>query len=674
MKKTTLVLSALSLAFAANAQRQGDAGLPKAESVRTMMDPTERVQTLRPAVINSGAENIIWSEDFANGIPATWQNIDALSSGSGLWEYRGATGNQPATVGSRGAYANAATIITSATAANGFVIFDSDYLDNNGIAGNFGGGVAPSPHQSLLVTDVIDLSSETNVDLTFTQYYRRFAGPGGSQAVVATYVDLSTDGGVTWPHTLTYNTGVSVNAATGLGDVQARDVTALVAGQSNVKIRFRFDGDYYFWMVDDIQLSSVPKFRLEFTALPNGAPIFDLLYGPDAGLSGRYGQMSSDQKDRDITFDCNAISTGTNPVYNAKLQMVILRNGSPLTTIDGPTYSSPWGGAGLINDTLTYDELNTTAAPFRTNGLGTYEYFYRVIADTNMAGTGSPISIQSDTSQIIQTDSTLALDAGLGFNAIGSTEWGESGAFAVRMDLVNGPSTTNAFGFSVRLANTATRPTVPGGFMVLDVYDSSSFIDFTAGFDINNQLYSTQKTVTQADVTAGFIRFNLTSMPALQRTATNNSYFFVVSLFSNQGANPIHIINDQSFPQSGAAKMMYITDQGRWFTGYSNSRGFNSPLARLHLHPSIGLSEINAADVNLYPNPTNGVLNITMDKDFGVFDVRILDISGREVSRSSFESTFGSASTIDMSGLNRGLYFVEIANDSRRGTFKVSVE
>ena len=51
-------------------------------------------------------------------------------------------------IGSKGAYAGTQDPIASPTAANGFMIFDSDYLDNDGVAGDFGSGNSPTPHQS----------------------------------------------------------------------------------------------------------------------------------------------------------------------------------------------------------------------------------------------------------------------------------------------------------------------------------------------------------------------------------------------------------------------------------------------------------------------------------------------------------------------------------------------
>ena len=73
-----------------------------------------------------------WSEDFQSGIPTTWTNSTAP------WAYRG-PGTPPGPgVGSQGAYASNSTPIASPTANNGFIIFDSDYYDNNGVAGAFG--------------------------------------------------------------------------------------------------------------------------------------------------------------------------------------------------------------------------------------------------------------------------------------------------------------------------------------------------------------------------------------------------------------------------------------------------------------------------------------------------------------------------------------------------------
>ena len=74
--------------------------------------------------------------------------------------------------------------ISSPTANNGFLIFDSDYYDNNGVAGAFGTGNYPTPHNGELLTEMIDLSSYSDVTLKMNSYFRTYAG----QAFIDFYV------------------------------------------------------------------------------------------------------------------------------------------------------------------------------------------------------------------------------------------------------------------------------------------------------------------------------------------------------------------------------------------------------------------------------------------------------------------------------------------------------
>ena len=75
----------------------------------------------------------IWSEDFQNGIPSDWSNTESGNIAS--WEYRGPSTTPDLTIGSRGS----CTInfigeaIQSTTSSNGFIIFDSNYWDNDAL-------------------------------------------------------------------------------------------------------------------------------------------------------------------------------------------------------------------------------------------------------------------------------------------------------------------------------------------------------------------------------------------------------------------------------------------------------------------------------------------------------------------------------------------------------------
>jgi hypothetical protein len=66
----------------------------------------------------------------------------------------------------------------------------------------------------------------------------------------------------------------------------------------------------------------------------------------------------------------------------------------------------------------------------------------------------------------------------------------------------------------------------------------------------------------------------------------------------------------------------------------------------------------------LYPNPTNGNLNINVHQNvLSPIAIRIMDISGKEVYT---QTTDELANSIDLTFLNQGIYFVEVTLDGTR--------
>lgn len=74
--------------------------------------------------------------------------------------------------------------------------------------------------------------------------------------------------------------------------------------------------------------------------------------------------------------------------------------------------------------------------------------------------------------------------------------------------------------------------------------------------------------------------------------------------------------------------------------------------------------------INVYPNPTSGMLNISNDYD-QLFNVVVRDISGRQVAYQTNQSKF---SYIDMSSLGRGLYLIEVVSSAQQRYYKVIKE
>ncbi|MBL7942483.1 MAG: hypothetical protein JNM00_06940, partial [Flavobacteriales bacterium] len=184
----------------------------------------------------------IYNFDFADGIPGDWEN--ASSSGISHWEYRGPGTTPDNTVCSQGSCSAGSVPIASLTQDNGFVIFDSNYWDDDDdVCGGLGTGQDPAPHTAWLTTSTLDFTGYTTLVLTFQQQFKHY--------ITSTKVQVSNDNGATWNDVLT-NSGVFSPAA----EWKTVNITSLAANQNDVKIRFLFSGTYYWWLLDDIVVYS----------------------------------------------------------------------------------------------------------------------------------------------------------------------------------------------------------------------------------------------------------------------------------------------------------------------------------------------------------------------------------------------------------------------------------
>ncbi|NQX90990.1 MAG: hypothetical protein HRT74_02425, partial [Flavobacteriales bacterium] len=248
MKKATLlVLSILmfGIGYAQNAV--------ELSSIQEAPGTIVRERTQDP--INFQRDEEIWSEDFDDGIPSNWEA--SVDPSPAAWEYRGSDTSPDNSIGTRGSCIQegleGGAPILSPSLDNGFVIFDSNYWDDEvGPCGSFGTGQAPGPHHATLTTPTIDLSAYDNIGLSFYQYHKNFDA--------TTTVEASIDGGewiVIWQNDIPDNNGESA-----LDEFERKNVSSFIGGEEDVRLRFVFDGNYYFWMLDDITLFELNEYIL----------------------------------------------------------------------------------------------------------------------------------------------------------------------------------------------------------------------------------------------------------------------------------------------------------------------------------------------------------------------------------------------------------------------------
>lgn len=207
----------------------------------------------------------LFAETFSRGLAGDPGNGNWNVAGNAAWEYRGPSTTPDVSVGSRGALVGNRGPIQSPTAANGFMIFDSDYLDNNGDSNAMGQGNSPTPHLGIIESPTVNFSGYPSLFLDMRSYFRRFQG--------TCYMVFSIDNGLTWGDTLhIYDADFTVNSSTAPDARVLMPLPPSVPDNPQVKVRIVFDGvtesnangsGYYFWMIDDLYFVEAPRNELE---------------------------------------------------------------------------------------------------------------------------------------------------------------------------------------------------------------------------------------------------------------------------------------------------------------------------------------------------------------------------------------------------------------------------
>ena len=75
-------------------------------------------------------------------------------------------------------------------------------------------------------------------------------------------------------------------------------------------------------------------------------------------------------------------------------------------------------------------------------------------------------------------------------------------------------------------------------------------------------------------------------------------------------------------------------------------------------------------NLSVYPNPTQGMVTIMVDDAFG-FEYQVFDFTGKTI---MIDKTQDRATTLDLSGLSKGVYFISVMTEAKRLTQKVIVQ
>ncbi len=637
----------------------------QAQSLRPSYVPALKSAQENPAngpVTTVGVENtVLFSEEFGSGL-GSWQslgfstmNTTSTPDTTGVWEYRGTSTVPTRATGSRGAYGSAAPL-ASPTTANGFVVFDSDWLDNAGTAGAFGSGVYPSPHRGMLVSPTINLTGQSFVNLEFYQYYRRFAGPGAVQTVPATYVLFSTNGGTTWSDTIMLNSNIAVNAATTNPAVVRVNVSPYIGNSANAKIAFLFNGDYYVWMIDDVKLTEIPNNDLAITStvmLPDTAN----------GRTIEYGTLPIQNK-TPLTFQARVRNNGKVAQPNVRLNVTVA---DTLTSTFFTGASAQIASLAAFTDTL----LTIT-----TNYPATDISYMRVTYTTQSDSTDGTPADNTFIRRLSVTDSVFspAVAVPVTQGILGTGQFGNPAAqdvgLASLFELVNQDTVTSA---TARLNVGGTGGTQAGALVQFSIRTPNP-ADGLPGDATTIVVESDIYTVTQEDIDAGFIRVDfpaeLGGLPQ-NRILTPGDYWLQADLYSNNGTNRVRFLDDLTFTQPWFVSVLYTT---QWF---SNGNALRMNLNMADARSTSSVNELNKnLKLNVYPNPAKNILNLSVasDASLGRISYQVMDIAGRIVSaEAAVINSNNEVIPVDISGLQNGVYSIMVKTSKGYNTSRFVV-
>jgi hypothetical protein len=254
---------------------------------------------------------------------------------------------------SGGVYYAGFTSIASPSRLNGAAVFNSDYLDAIGTT---------SPHSGEMVSPKMDLTGRKDVVVQFNQLYRNFQAN--------TLVSYSTNDGATWSAPFDANDDILVNTATAdPADKTQTDATLkyvkLVGsvGSANFRIKFTFNGNYYFWIIDDVKVINVDYDvqMSSFYAIPPS------LYTPK-------------EQGEPVHFIADIKNGGRFPMKNVKLAVNVWRSSDRANVFSTTSSQYP---SSVSPDTTVENRILPNALNLNTLTPGIYIGSYRVYGDSS---------------------------------------------------------------------------------------------------------------------------------------------------------------------------------------------------------------------------------------------------------------------------------------------------
>jgi len=244
-----LLLSVLAMIIAANLFAQDFAPKSMHKETLSTKDPIHPNGIQGTLIWETDFDGTDWSGTSDNGVPVPANAPTGLSivdnTGNNFnWRWD--------TVGPRGKYTSIGDDchvprepINSYSNQNGFLMIESDYFHTSA---NCSQTLNDELDAYIQYDAGIDMSNVDGVYITFNEWNRFCCGLGETSNA---YVEISIDGGTTWS---SFSVVDNISVGSGNPNYNEIDISAIAAGQNDVKFRFHQIGlTHYYWLIDDVK-------------------------------------------------------------------------------------------------------------------------------------------------------------------------------------------------------------------------------------------------------------------------------------------------------------------------------------------------------------------------------------------------------------------------------------
>lgn len=542
----------------------------------------------------------IWYDDFAD--TNDWIMGTTGIGADSLWEHT--------LTGPYGTFSGSWGDVESETAANGWVMFDSD---GNGSADPGTGAPTGVEFDTYIqMANAVDLSSYSTVAVIFQEFYKAL------QSQV--FVDVSIDG-TNWTST-EYHADFGPNDQTAQPEYAYQDISAVAGGQATVWVRLRYVGYGYFWQIDDFAIVEGIENDLRLARVFTGNNNSDYLYtkipmsqASDMELGAVVNNVGGLTQtnlmlDWDISDGTGSVASGTEAMATAL----------PAAQSDTIFFSTGFTASSLGDHTIT---MTVSADSVDSN------------VDNDMG------------SEVVEiTANTWAHDfEDEAYSNLGYDETEEPDGFEIGATYLCRAAGESIYAVDVPLSTATSASSV-----TINIYEDGT----GSGFDVASQIYDIQPGDLSSPGNPQFINIILDDPVPLN---LGSEYIATVAFEAgDEGQMLGNFIDDGDNGQ-----VFYSAAEDTWYNWIGLSTGM-----RLNLDPNVGVEDQpELLNVSVQPNPASDVVIISLSVENNTdLALTIVSLDGKTVISESFGTVSGSfRSSLDVSELSSGAYTIQLISD-----------